>query len=78
MHAGFWTCLFYGDAEGGTLYSRLVEALNSVQDTSKPIYLTGLPLPNVLATTHALWSVSWRVHFEEPASMQAPCGHCAM
>ena len=41
VHAGFWTCLFFGDAEEGTLFSRLIETLGTIQDRGKPIYLTG-------------------------------------
>ena len=43
VHAGFWSGLHHGgDEEGGTLFTRLVEVLNSVNGPPRPIYLTGV------------------------------------
>ncbi|KAK9807288.1 hypothetical protein WJX73_008211 [Symbiochloris irregularis] len=53
VHAGFWSCLFWGDAEGGTLYSRIVETLDALPDPDKPIYLTGHSLGAALALLFA-------------------------
>ena len=45
VHAGFWSGLFHGgDEEGGTLFTRLVEVLNSAGGPARPIFLTGAAL----------------------------------
>lgn len=43
VHAGFWAALFHGDPEGGNLYMRLVDVLNtSGGPPDRPIFLTGM------------------------------------
>ena len=79
VHAGFWSALFHGDPEGGTMFTRLVDVLNSsntLADGSsrqRPIYLTGmLPLDHV-GTQHDV-AHDIRLPYDEPASSQrAPC-----
>lgn len=76
VHAGFWSALFHGDPEGGTMFTRLVDVLNSsntLADGSslqRPIYLTGMPL-EVLTGHETLWPARTGIARKELVSTQA-------